>query len=116
MKRYLAQLLLALPFIAMAPAMADSPRTVEMTVERYEFSPARIEMKMGERVRLNIRSIDGAHGFHARAMGLDAQIPADGSVVSLDLDPKQAGTYVIQCSEYCGRGHRLMQARVVVTE
>jgi cytochrome c oxidase subunit II len=115
MKRFLPRLLLLLPFVAMAPAMADSPRTIEVTASHYEFSPERIEMKMGERVRLNVRSVDGAHGFFGRALGIDMKIPADGTPVAIDLAPTQPGTYVIQCSEYCGRGHRVMKARLVVT-
>jgi cytochrome c oxidase subunit II len=115
MKRFLPRLLLLLPFVAMAPALADSPRTIEMTASHYQFSPARIEMKMGERVRLNLKSIDGPHGFSGRALGVDVKIPADGSTVSIDLAPPQPGTYIIQCSQYCGRGHKAMGARLVVT-
>jgi cytochrome c oxidase subunit 2 len=114
MKRYFGRMLLLLPFVAMGPAMADSPRTIEMTASHYEFSPARIEMKMGERVRLNLKSVDGAHGFYGRALDVDLQIPADGSTVSVDLAPTQPVTYVIQCNQYCGRGHRIMNARLVV--
>jgi cytochrome c oxidase subunit II len=115
MKRYLAQLLLFLPFAAMAPAMADSPRTIEVTVARYEFSPRVIEVGVGERVRLNITSTDGDHGFRVQPFGVDAQIPADGRAVSVDLTPTQAGVFDIQCSNYCGRGHKIMRAKLVVT-
>jgi len=114
MKRYLAQLLLLLPFAAMAPALADSPRTIDVTVARYEFTPRVIEVGVGERVRLNLRSTDGAHGFHSAALGVDAQIPADGTPIAIDLAPTQPGIYDFQCSEYCGRGHKLMKARLVV--
>ena len=115
MKRWLARLLLTLPFVAMAPAMADSPRTIDVTVSRYMFSPAMIEVGVGERVRLNLRSTDGAHGFRVEQLGLDAQIPPDGTAVSLDLTPSKAGTFYVQCSAYCGKGHQRMKARLVVT-
>jgi cytochrome c oxidase subunit 2 len=114
MKRYLARLLLALPFVAMAPAMADSPRTIDVTVSRYAFSPNRIDVRVGERVQLRLRSTDGAHGFLVQSFDVDAQIPEDGSTVTVDLVPGEAGTFAIACSAYCGRGHRMMKAQLVV--
>ena len=115
MKRFLPTLLLALPFIvALAPAVADSPRTIEITLSRYAFSPAQIQVGLGERVRLNVTSIDGEHGFQVKQLGVDVAIPA-GRTVMLDLMPTEAGIFEIQCSGYCGRGHRRMKARLVVT-
>lgn len=116
MKRFLPTLLLALPFIvALSPALADSPRTIEITLSRYAFSPAQIEVGLGEQVRLKVTSIDGAHGFEIRQLGVNAPIPSDGKTVTLDLMPTEAGTFEIQCSGYCGRGHHRMKARLVVT-
>jgi cytochrome c oxidase subunit 2 len=115
MKRFLPTLLLALPFIvALAPALADSPRTIDITLSRYAFSPEQVEVGLGERVRLNVTSVDGAHGFQVKELGVDVPIPA-GRTVMLDLIPTEAGTFEIQCSGYCGRGHKRMRARLVVT-
>jgi cytochrome c oxidase subunit 2 len=115
MKRFLPTLLLALPFVvAMVPAVADSTRTIEITLSRYAFSPPQIEVGLGERVRLNVTSVDAEHGFQVKELGLNVPIPA-GRTVTLDLMPTEAGTFEIQCSGYCGRGHRHMKARLVVT-
>jgi cytochrome c oxidase subunit II len=114
MKRFLPSLLLALPFlVALAPAAADTTRTIDVTVSRYEFSPDVIEMKLGEKVRLNIVSVDGSHGFQVKELGLQARIP-NGKAVVLDVTPTAAGSYEIKCSEYCGAGHSRMKARLVV--
>jgi len=113
MKRYLARLLLTLPFAAMAPAMADSPRTIDVTVSPYAFSPATIQVEAGERVRLNLRSTGGAHGFHLGALGVDASIPGDGRTVIVDLTPADPGTFEIVCAGHGTSGHE--NARLVVT-
>ncbi len=116
MKRFAATLLLALPFIvALAPEVAESTRTIDVTLSRYAFSPERIEVRLGERVRLNIVSADGTHGFQVKELGLNARIPAGGNTVTVELTPKEAGTFEITCSEYCGSGHGRMKAWLIVT-
>jgi cytochrome c oxidase subunit 2 len=115
-KRFGQTLLLALPFlVALAPEAVDSTRTIDVTVSRYAFSPERIELRAGERVRLNIVSVDGTHGFQVKALGLNAGIPADGRTVTVELIPTEVGTYEITCSKYCGRGHGRMKGALIVT-
>jgi cytochrome c oxidase subunit 2 len=116
MKRFVPTLLLTLPFIvAMMPAIVGSPRTIEVTVSRDAFSPDQIEVKAGERVRLNVTSLDGTPGFEVKELRLNARIPAAGRTVTVDLMPTEAGTFEIQCSGDCGAGHRRMGARLVVS-
>ena len=89
--------------------------TTFVTVSRYAFSPERIEVRVGERVWLNVVSVDGAHGFQVKALGLNAGIPADGRTLTVELTPKEVGTFEINCSKYCGRGHGRMKASLIVT-
>ena len=108
-------LLLALPFIVgLAPYALDSTPTIAVTVSRYAFLPERIEVPLGERVRLNVVSTDGTHGFQVRELGLNTRIPADGTAKTVEVTPKVAGTFEITCSEYCGNGHRRMKAWLIV--
>lgn len=107
--------LLAL-LIAVAQARTtDSIRTIDVALSRYAFSPERIEVRVGEPVRLNIVSTDGSHGFQVKALGLNVRIPAHATAVTIDLTPKEAGTFRISCSEYCGTGHSHMQGWLIVT-
>jgi heme/copper-type cytochrome/quinol oxidase subunit 2 len=63
-KRFGPMLLLALPFlIALVPKALDPTRTIDVTMSRHGFSPERIEIQVGEQVRLNVVSVDGTHGF-----------------------------------------------------
>jgi len=104
--RYLATLLLVLPFIvAMVPAFADSTRTIDATLSRDAFSPARIEARRGEKMRLNVTATDGVQGFQIKELGLDARIPAGATAVMLDFTPSEAGTFEITCGKYCGGNH-----------
>jgi len=115
MKRFAPTLFLALPFVvALAPQAADSTRTIDVTLSRYAFSPERIEVRLGERVRLNVVSTDGTHGFQVKELGLNTRIPAGGRTMTVELMPKEAGTFEIKCSEYCGRGHGRMKAWLIV--
>lgn len=117
MKGYLAALLLVLPFVvAIVPAVSPSTRTIDITLSRDAFSPRQIEVRLGERVRLNLTSTDGAHGFEVKELGLNARIPAGGETVTLDLTPTDPGTFDIKSSDECGDCNSGIIARLVVTD
>ena len=107
-------LLLALQAAAAQTPGPDPIRTIDVTLSRYAFSPERIELRVGEQVLLNVASLDGAHGLQVKELGLNARVPPHGRTVAV-LTPKNAGTFQIACSEYCGVGHSRMKARLIVT-
>jgi cytochrome c oxidase subunit 2 len=92
----------------------DSIRTVDVVLSQYAFAPERIEARVGEPLRLNVVSVDGTHGFQVKALGLKVKVPGGGKPVTIELTPRQAGTFRIGCSEYCGSGHSRMQAWLIV--
>jgi hypothetical protein len=47
-------LLLALPLVVAQARETDSPRTIDVRLSRYTFSPEGIEVRLGERAWLNI--------------------------------------------------------------
>jgi cytochrome c oxidase subunit II len=110
-----AVVLASIIVILRATTGADAPRTIDVTLSRYAFSPERIEVRLGERVRLNVMSADRVHGFEVKELELNARIPAGGRAVSVELTPKETGTFEIKCSEYCGAGHSRMKAWLIVT-
>jgi cytochrome c oxidase subunit 2 len=89
-------------------------RTIDVALSRFAFEPERIEVRVGERVRLNVRSMDSAHGFQVKELDLLAHLPARGHTV-IELAPTKAGAYRVACSEYCGIGHSRMKAWLIVT-
>jgi heme/copper-type cytochrome/quinol oxidase subunit 2 len=109
-------LLLVLPFlVALVPEVVGSTRTIDVMVSRHAFSPERIEFRVGERIRLNVLSLDGTPGFQVTALGLNAAIPPGARSVTVELTPKEVGAFEISCSKYCGRGHGHMTAFLIVT-
>jgi cytochrome c oxidase subunit 2 len=48
---------------AIAPAQNSAPRVIEVSAKKYEFTPAEIHVKKGERVELKIHSADQTHGI-----------------------------------------------------
>jgi cytochrome c oxidase subunit II len=108
-------LLLALSVAVTQAGETDSPRTIDVKLSRYAFSPERIEVRVGEQVRLNVVSVDRAHGFRVKELGLDVRTPTRERTVTVDVTPKEAGTFQIDCSEYCGSGHARMKAWLIVT-
>ena len=114
---FLSSALLLTPPLGVAQAgdTADSTRTIDITLSRYAFSPERIEVRLGERVRLNVASVDGTHGFKVKELGLNARTAGRGRTVAVELTPAKVGTFQITCSEYCGSGHSRMKAWLIVT-
>ena len=51
----------------------------------------------------------------ASALALHTGHMTGATTVPIELPPKEAGTFEIKCSEYCGRGHGRMRARADVT-
>ena len=109
-------MLLLSVLLALVQARATDPiRTIDVALSRFAFSPERIEVHVGEKVRLNVVSTDGTHGFQVKALGLKVRVPKRDAAVTVDLTPREAGQYRISCSEYCGIGHNRMQAWLVVS-
>ena len=107
-------LCLTLSLVVAQARTTESIRVIDVVLSRYAFAPERIEVRVGEPVRLNIVSMDGAHGFQVKGMGLNVRIPARGRAVTIDLTPKDPGRFLVTCSEYCGSGHSRMKAWLIV--
>lgn len=107
----LAVLLLA----GASPSPAQSPvKAFDVAASRYRFDPETIEVDEGDRVVLKMRSLDVAHGLAVKQFKASAAIPEGGEVVTLEFVASAAGTYAIECNEYCGRGHKGMKGLLVV--
>jgi cytochrome c oxidase subunit II len=95
---------------------AEAMQRFEVTASRYRFDPARIEVRQGDVVELALRSADTDHGFAIKAYGVKVAIPKGGETVGVSFVARRAGTFPIECSEYCGSGHKRMRGELVVTE
>lgn len=93
----------------------EGPRVITITARRFEFVPNEITLRKDETVKLRIRSEDVTHGVFLKPLGIDAQVPAGGTV-EVTVTPRQAGRYRAICDYFCGAGHGAMKMTFVVEE
>jgi len=86
---------------------------IRMTAKKYEFNPARIKVKQGEHVRLVITATDRDHGFKLEAFDIDRELKK-GEAVTVEFTADKAGTFLFECSRFCGLGHKRMKGELVI--
>ena len=95
-------------------AQADVPRVIEVIAKRFAFEPSQIDVAVGERVLLSVRSADGVHGMEIKKLKVKKEIPRGGEPVTIDFTATAEGNFPILCSEYCGNGHDDMSGMLIV--
>ena len=93
----------------------SSPRRIDIVAKRFEFSPAEVTIRKGEPVVLAVTSNDVDHGLKFRELNLAVTVKK-GHTGEIAFTPTQVGTYVGQCSVFCGSGHGGMKFTLRVTE
>ena len=96
------------------PAQSQEPRVIEVIAKRFAFEPAEIEVTVGEKVTLAVRSADGVHGVEIKKVKVKKEIPRGAEPVMIAFTATEAGRFPIVCSEYCGDGHDDMKGTLVV--
>lgn len=120
----LASVLLGLLGCASAPQLFEPipegldmravPRvTVDMTAERFSFTPETVTVTAGTLVTLKVTATDATHGIALAAFGIDETIE-EGQTVSIELYASEPGEYSFDCSHFCGLGHMGMNGKLVV--
>jgi cytochrome c oxidase subunit 2 len=104
----------AAPRAALAAAQAAEPRVIEVIARRFTWEPAEIQVSVGERVRLVLRTADGLHGIELKKFKISKEIPRGNKAVTVDFIADEAGRFPFICSEYCGDGHDDMKGVLVV--
>lgn len=104
---------LGLPVLRLAHG--QSPRTLEMVAQRFQFVPDTLDLRVGEPVLLLIRSLDYIHGFNVPDLGLRADL-LPGMVTPVHITPGQVGRLDFLCDNFCGDGHENMHGHFNVTE
>ncbi len=113
----------ALALCALAGVSADAQdaapaapaRKITITAKKYEFTPARIEMKVGEPVEITLQAEDTTHGFTCKDLGIDKVVVEKGKSETFKVTPQKAGTYEFKCAKWCGFGHGKMKGEILVT-
>lgn len=101
-------------FLQRQSAHAAGPRIIPLTARRFAYEPGEIPLKVGERVVVEITSVDFVHGMNIAALGRRYDL-APGRVTRVELQPTEAGVIDFVCDNFCGEGHEEMHGRFVVT-
>ncbi len=72
-----------------------------------------VEIEVNRVYMLNITSIDVIHSFYVHELSIKLDmVPGRYNIVYLQV--LVPGTYEVHCAEYCGFGHYIMEARIIV--
>ena len=86
---------------------------VEITAERFSFTPSEIKVKAGTRLEIRLRSDDTAHGFRIIGTDVNVELPKRGRGVATVMFEPQSGRYTFECSQLCGAGHEFMRGVII---
>ncbi len=93
----------------------DGSATVVVRAFMYGFVPNEIRVPRGRPVTFRLTSPDVIHGFQiVGTNGNTMVVPGYVSQFTTRFD--RAGEYLIVCNEYCGLGHHVMAAKLIVED
>jgi len=79
----------------------------------FAFTPSTIVVPRNAHVTFFVTSADVEHGFSIPETGVNAMV-TPGWVSEVSHTFSTPGTLLLICNEYCGSGHQLMAAKVIV--
>lgn len=99
--------------VAQQQAAAPAVHEIKMTAKKYEFNPAEVRVKQGERVRLLITATDRTHGFEIKDLGIKVRLE-EGQETPVEFTADKPGEYEFKCSVRCGWRHGSMKGKLIV--
>jgi cytochrome c oxidase subunit 2 len=95
-------------------ARQQKPQVVNISVERFSFTPSEFKVKAGQPVEIRLRSDDTDHGFRILGTDVNVTIPKRGKgVATVVFEPPTPGRYTFECSKLCGAGHSFMRGTLI---
>jgi mono/diheme cytochrome c family protein len=100
---------------------AGPARVVELTArlptaEHGGWTPERITVQRGERIRLRISSADVVHGFSIPKLDVYVDWIEPGKVAEVEFTADRPGRYAFQCTVWCQLGHWRMRGVIEVID
>jgi cytochrome c oxidase subunit 2 len=96
-------------------AQDQTPNRREFTIvaKNFQYSPARIEVRQDDLVKLTVRSDDIAHSFTLDEYRISKRVPAGGST-TFDFQADRPGTFAFYCGLTGEPGHKMMHGELIV--
>ncbi len=114
-RRVLTALLLFALVAQIAGVAQESVKTIEIHAHRYSFTPAEIDLKKGEKVKLRLISDDVPHSLVVPALKINAPM-VKSHATEITVTPDTIGDFHGQCGKFCGSGHGSMVFTIHVKE
>lgn len=93
--------------------LEDGMRVVKVEAFKYGFRPKLIVVRVGEKVKLELKSLDSTHGLRIDDLDVDVIAVAEKSD-SIKFIADKEGEFSFRCNVYCGLGHKKMQGKLKV--
>lgn len=93
----------------------DAPRRIEIVAQRFDYAPGEVTLKKGVPVTIALTSKDVDHGLKFKDLDVALTVKK-GETKEVTFTPDKTGTFVGQCSVFCGSGHGSMKMTLRVTE
>lgn len=93
----------------------DSTFQIMYVASMWQFEPYEVYVPVGAEVDMYLTSKDVVHGFQIHEKNINL-MAVYGSVTKATTTFKEPGVYKIICHEYCGTGHQMMAAEIIVYE
>lgn len=93
--------------------IGDNEYEAVMVAFAFGYEPQTIEVPVGATVHFVVTTPDVVHGFAIPRTNVNAMI-VPGEISHVTHTFKKEGEYLIICNEYCGIGHEIMQAKIIV--
>ncbi len=84
-----------------------------MTAQAFMFTPNEVHLKAGDSLEIRVTSKDVIHGLQILNTPINIEV-IPGVVATVTHTFKKPGVYLMVCNEYCGIGHQVMYAKIVV--
>jgi cytochrome c oxidase subunit II len=95
-------------------ARQAKPQVIEISAERFSFSPSEFRVKADAPVEIRLRSDDTNHGFRILDTDINIIIPKRGKgTTTVTFQPPKPGRYTFECSKLCGAGHAFMRGTLI---
>lgn len=88
-------------------------RVIRIKAMRFRFEPSSIRVRLGEKVKLLVKSIDVTHGFAIEEFDI-GEVLTPGSEKSIEFVPDRVGSFKFKCIVYCGPDHEHMSGALSV--
>jgi cytochrome c oxidase subunit 2 len=104
-------------FLLLFAAPQPPSKVIDVSAERFAFTPSEIKTTVGTRLEIRVTSDDTTHGFRIIGADINIEVPKRGKGVAIvSFTPTEAGRYTFECSHTCGAGHSFMRGVIVVSK